>query len=134
MQWKAVSRKAMANAVAAAFALALMSVGGLAASDFEGTWKVKDKDGRPFEITLSADGSAQKSAPKSADGSAQKSAPNEGTGKWKEEANAAVITWDNGWSEKITKEGDQYKRAGFRKGAPLDGPPVFTTGNIEKAQ
>ena len=112
----------MANAVAAAFALALMSISGLAASDFEGTWKVKDKNGKPYEITLSADGSAQKSA------------PNEGTGKWKEEANAAVITWDNGWTEKITKEGDQYKRAGFGKGAPLDGPPVFTTGNIEKAQ
>lgn len=121
MKGKAQFRNAIASTVAAAFVLALMSIGGLAASDFEGTWKVKDGKGRAFEITLSADGSAKKSAPK------------EGTGKWKEEVNAAVITWDDGWTEKITKEGDQYKRAGFKKGASLDGPPTFTA-TIAKAQ
>jgi len=122
MKWKALFRNAMARSVAAAFVLALMSIGALAASDFEGTWNVKDGKGNPFEITLAADGSAKKTG------------ANKGTGKWKEEANAAVITWDDGWTEKITKEGDQYKRAGFKKGASLDGPPTFTAGNITKGQ
>ena len=42
-----------------AFAIALTSATSLAASPFEGKWKVQDTKGNPFEITLSDDGSAK---------------------------------------------------------------------------
>ena len=45
------------------------------------------------------------------------------TGTWKEEGNAAVITWKTGWTTKITNEGGQYKKTAYRKGQPLDAPP-----------
>jgi hypothetical protein len=81
----------------------------LAASEFEGVWVVKDSGGKPFEITLSADGKAT-------------STPKEGT--WKEDGGSAVITWITGWTTKITKQGDHYVKAAFKIGTPLDGPPT----------
>src|SRR5215470_3825619 len=51
----------------------------------------------PFEITLSSGGAA-------------KATRGEGmTGTWKEEGNSAVITWNTGWTTKITKEGNRYQ-------------------------
>lgn len=83
----------------------------LAASSFEGIWKVKDTAGQPFEIALSGDGVA-------------KATRGEGmTGTWKEEGNAAVITWNTEWTTKITQEGNQYKKTAYRKGHALDAPP-----------
>lgn len=99
----------------------MASVAGFAASALEGTWKVKDTAGKPFEITLSGGGAA-------------KATRGEGmTGTWKEEGNAAVITWDSGWTTKITKEGNQYKKAAYRKGEALDGPPT-NTSDAERAK
>jgi hypothetical protein len=46
------------------------------------------------------------------------------TGTWKEEGGAAVMRWDTGWTTKITKEGDKYKKTAYDKGKPLDGPPT----------
>jgi C-terminal lipocalin-like domain len=112
MKWKALFRNAIASSVAAAFVLALMSAGGLAASEFVGTWKVQDKGGKPFEITLSADGTA-----KSTMGDSD-------SGTWKEEGGAAVITWNSGWTAKITKDGDKYQGAAWKKGQSLDKPPT----------
>ena len=45
-------------------------------------------------------------------------------GTWKEEGETAVITWNTGWTTKITREDDHYKKTAFRKGQSLDGPPV----------
>jgi hypothetical protein len=45
-------------------------------------------------------------------------------GTWKEDGNAAVITWDTGWTAKITKEGNQYKKTAYSKGQSLDAPPA----------
>ena len=65
----------------------------LAGSGFEGTWNVKDTNGKPFEIVLSSDGAAKANL-------------GEGmTGVWEEERNSAVITWTTGWTTKITEEG-----------------------------
>jgi len=87
----------------------------LSASDFEGVWKVKDTAGRTFEITLSSGGAA-------------KASRGEGmVGTWKEEGNTAVITWNTGWTTKIAKERDQYKKTAYGKGQPLDGPPTNST-------
>jgi hypothetical protein len=95
--------------------MGMIGVGSLAAGAFEGVWKVTDTGGQPFEITLSGGGGA-------------KATRGEGmTGTWKEEGNAAVITWDTGWTTKITQEGNQYKKTVYRKGQALDAPPASSS-------
>ena len=113
MQKKSTFAKVAAAALAAVFAIALTSFATLAASQFEGVWKVQDTAGKPFQITLSADGSAK--ADRAGEGL---------TGTWTEEGGAAVIKWDTGWTTKIIKEGDKYKKTAYDKGKPLDGPPT----------
>ena len=54
-------------------------------------------------------------------------------GTWKEEGNAAVITWDTGWTTKIIKEGNQYKKAAYRKGHALDAAPA-NSSDAERAK
>ena len=55
--------KIAATLAAVAFAAAI-SAGAFAASEFEGKWQVKDTKGKPFEITLSQDGTANGSRPR----------------------------------------------------------------------
>ena len=76
----------------------------LAASPFEGTWSVKDTDGKAFEITLGADGKATSTHPK------------EMTGTWAEEGGAAVVKWNSGWTTKIVKDGDQLQEGSVQGG------------------
>ena len=84
----------------------------LAASDFEGTWNVKDTGGKAFQIVLSSGGGAMDIR---GDGM---------TGNWKEEGNAAVIRWDTGWVTKIVKGAGGYKKMAYRKGQALDSAPA----------
>ena len=98
--------------LAAGLAIAMTALAALAASEYEGVWVVKDSGGKPFEITLSADGKATSTQEKAKEGT------------WKEEGGSAVISWTTGWITKITKEGDHYVKAAFKKGLPLDGPPT----------
>ena len=105
-------RQVTAAFLAAVCVIAITTFASFAASGFEGKWKVKDTAGQDFEITLSADGTA-------------KAGRGEGmTGTWKEGGNAAVITWSTGWTTKIVKDGDSYKKTAYGKGQPLDGPPT----------
>jgi hypothetical protein len=120
MQKKSTFAKVAAAALAAVFAIALTSFATLAASQFEGVWKVQDTSGKLFQITLSADGSAK--ADRAGEGL---------TGTWKEDSGAAVIKWDTGWTTKIIKEGNNYKKTAYDKGKPLDGPPT-NSSNAEK--
>jgi hypothetical protein len=92
-----------------------------AAGEFQGRWKVKDTKGDPFEIVLTADGNAT---------AEHKDKPM--TGTWKEENGAAVITWNTGWTTKIMKEGNAYKKEAWDKDKPLSGPPSNTSA-AEKA-
>jgi hypothetical protein len=100
--------------------IGMINAGSLAAGAFEGVWKVADTAGQPFEITLSGGGLA-------------KATRGEMNGTWKEDGNAAVITWDTGWTTKITKEGNQYKKTAYSKGQPLDAPPANSSA-AEKIQ
>ncbi len=100
-------------------ALALTLSAAFAASSFAGVWKVDDTNGKTFQITLSADGSAK--ANREGEGM---------TGTWKEENGAAVINWTTGWTTKIVKEANGYKKTAYDKGKPLDGPPT----NSSKAE
>jgi hypothetical protein len=98
-----------------AAAVAINPAASLAASEFEGTWRVKDTAGKPFEITLSGNAAA-------------KADRGEGmSGTWKEEGKAAMITWNTGWITKIAKQGDRYKKAAYRKGQSLDSTPANTS-------
>lgn len=87
-------------------ALAVSGGAGLAASEFAGTWKVKDSSGTPFEIVLSAEGTAE--ANRGGEGM---------KGTWTEDGSSAVITWDTGWTTKITKTGDAYTKTAYDKAA-----------------
>lgn len=105
-------RQVTAAFLAVVFAIAITTFVSFAAGGFEGKWKVKDTAGQDFEITLSADGTA-------------KASRGEGmTGTWREDGNAAVITWSTGWTTKIVKDGEAYKKMAYGKGQPLDGPPT----------
>ncbi len=104
--------KATATALAGLLALAITATAGLAASEFEGKWKVADTTGKAFEIMLAADGSAT--------GTQQEGQK----GTWKEEGSAAIITWDTGWTTKISKDGDKFRKTAFKKGEPLTGTPT----------
>jgi hypothetical protein len=115
-------RKFTTAVLTAAVALAVTAVATLAASQFEGTWKVADTAGKAFEITLAGDGSAK--ANRADEGM---------TGTWKEEGSAAVITWDTGWITKISKDGDKYTKTAFKKGEPMDGKPA-NSSVAEKAK
>ena len=96
--------KVAATTAAAVFASGVTCLSSLAASQFEGTWKTKGIDGRPMEMTLSADGIATANH----SGAAM-------NGTWKEEDGAAVISWTTGWKTKITKEGDHYKKTAYKE-------------------
>lgn len=74
----------------------------LARSEFTGTWAVNDTNGNPFEITLFASGVAEADC------------ASEGTaGTWTQDGPSAVITWDTGWTAKITKIGNDYVKTAY---------------------
>ena len=98
-----------------AAAVVINPAASFAASEFEGTWKVKDTAGKPFEITLSENAAA-------------KASRGEGmSGTWKGEDSTAVITWNTGWITKISKEGNRYKKSAYRKGQSLNSAPANTS-------
>jgi hypothetical protein len=96
---------------AIALAVALTAASAFAGSGFVGKYKTTDSDGKPFTIWLSDNGSAKGDR---ADEGLQ--------GMWKEEGNAAVITWDTEWTTKITKDGDKYKKTALKNGKPVGSP------------
>jgi hypothetical protein len=114
-------RKTAAAAIAALCVFGVTSFPALGASAFEGVWKVKDTAGHPFEITLSGGGAA-------------KATRGEGmTGTWKEEGDSAVITWNTGWTTKITKAGNRYTKTAYRKGQSMTAAPA-NTSDAEKTK
>jgi hypothetical protein len=109
-------RNTVAAIATASCLIGMINVGSLAAGAFEGVWKMADTGGQPFEITLSSGGVA-------------KATRGEGmNGTWKEEGDAAVITWDTGWTTKIIKDGNQYKKTAYGKGQTLDALPANSSG------
>ena len=102
--------KIAATLAAVAFAAAI-SAGAFAASEFEGKWQVKDTKGKPFEITLSQDGTAK--------GSRTEEGLN---GTWKAVGDAVLITWDSEWTTKITKKGSTFEKTALQNGKPVGQP------------
>jgi hypothetical protein len=95
----------------AALVLAATLTAAIAGTGFVGKWKVSDTKGEPFTIWLSDDGTAK--GDRSGEGLA---------GMWKEEGDAAVITWDSGWMTTIAKDGDAYKKTTTQDGKPVGDP------------
>ena len=111
--------KIFPTTVLSAIVLVSATFASLAASLFEGKWKVTDSAGKAFEITLASDGSATANR-------------GEGmTGTWKEDDGAALITWNTGWTTKISKDGDKFTKSAFKKGE--DAKPA-NTSPAEKAK
>ena len=106
----------LATAAAGALLSAAIVTPGFAAGEFEGVWKVTDSAGKPFEITLSGDGTAKANRP-----------GDPMNGKWIDEGSGAVITCDTGWTTKITKEGGKFTKTAFEKGDTPDGKPTNTS-------
>ena len=122
MQKNHVLSRAAAVLVAVVLAIALSSCADVGASEFVGKWNTEDTQGKPMEITLSEDGSA--------------AGAREGedmTGTWKEEDGAAVINWNTGWTTKIVKEGDKYRKMAYEEGKPADGAASHTA-DAEKVE
>ncbi len=86
------------------------------AGEFDGTWKLKDTNGKPFEVTLNSDGTASGTLEMLTD-----------QGSWKEDNGSAVIQWKTGWTTKITKKGKKYIKSAFKPGIPLNGKPTNTS-------
>lgn len=84
------------------------------AKGFVGMYKTEDTKGNDMEITLMEDGNAS-----------GKRADEELSGTWKEDGDAAVITWGDGWTTKLAKDGDEYKKSTW-EGA-MEGDPTDTT-------
>lgn len=122
MQSRHFLRKAAAAFIVALFAVAVAPVSATAASDFEGTWKVQDTKGQPFEITLSPDGTAK--GDRAGEGL---------TGKWKANDKRAVIKWDTGWTTRIVKTGDTYQKQAFEN-KPAKGDKPTHTSDAQKVQ
>ena len=76
-----------------------------AKADWVGVWNVKDSAGQAFQITLTDDGNAKASLHEDM------------VGTWSEKKGAAVIKWKTGWTTKIAKSGDGFKKTGYRKGS-----------------
>jgi hypothetical protein len=118
MQFTRFLARATSAFAAIALAIALTGASAVAGSGFVGKFKTTDTEGKPFTIWLSDDGTAKGDR------------ANEGlAGMWKEEGNAAVITWESGWVTKITKEGDSYKKSALK-----DGKPVGSASDVEKLE
>ena len=99
--------KIAATLAAVAFAAAI-SAGAFAASEFEGKWQVKDTKGKPFEITLSQDGTAK--------GNRTEEGLN---GTWKAVGNAVTNHLGFGMDHENHEEGEHLRK---------DGAPERKTG------
>jgi carbon monoxide dehydrogenase subunit G len=111
-----MGKKAVVAFLAALVVSVVTAATAFAASEFEGTWTVQGVKDQTFDITLSGDGKATSTLPKSP------------TGTWKEEGGAAVVKWDSGWITKITKQGDKY----IKQAVKPDGSPGKTSEATKK--
>jgi hypothetical protein len=113
-------KRSITAVLAGALALAVTAATSLAASEFVGTWSVKDTSGSPFEIILTEDGKA--SANRAGEGM---------SGSWSEDGGTAVIVWEDDWTTKIAKEGDGYKKSAYK--GDTGGDPT-NTSDAEKVK
>jgi hypothetical protein len=121
MKAKKILRKTAAGFGAAILAIGLSAAATFAASGFEGTWKVQDTQGNPFQIVLSADGNAK--GDRAGEGLA---------GTWKADGDSAVIEWESGWMTKITQDGGKFTKTAYEKGKAVTSGPGTPAEKVQQ--
>jgi hypothetical protein len=106
----------------AAGVIAVLTSGAALAGAWTGKYMTEDTKGNAFSITLANDGTAA---------GAKHGEVLSGT--WTDDGDAAVITWSSGWTTKIIKDGDAYKKTAYRPGAALRDGPTHSTA-VEKIE
>ena len=101
----------------AAGLVAVLTSSACFAGDWIGKYMTEDTKGNPFSITLTGNSTAA--------GEKQGHAL---SGTWQDDGEAAVITWDTGWTTKLSKDGDHYKKTAYRVGASMQDGPTHATG------
>jgi hypothetical protein len=99
----------------AACALLVLTCGACFAGDWAGKYMTEDTKGNAFSIMLSADGKAMGEK----HGEVLK-------GTWTDEGDAVAIKWESGWTTKLSKEGDHYKKTAYRAGASMEHGPTHS--------
>jgi len=102
--------------------IAVLTSGATLAGAWAGKYMTEDTKGNAFSITLTGDGTA--------------AGTKHGevlSGTWTDDGDAAVIKWSSGWTTKISKDGDRYKKTAYRAGASMQDGPTHTTG-VEKIE
>jgi len=84
-----------------------------AAVDFTGKYLTTDTGGKPMQITLAPNGHAFGHRP----GEYMK-------GAWAAGKRYAVINWTGGWSTKLVKRGDHFKKLAYGPGQDAKGKPL----------
>jgi len=100
----------------------VLTIGASFAGEWAGKYMTEDTKGNAFAITLTDDGTA-----------AGTKAGHDLSGTWANEGDAAVIKWTTGWTTKISKDGDSYKKTAYRAGAAMEDGPTHTT-SVEKIE
>ncbi|ODR94268.1 hypothetical protein AUC69_03770 [Methyloceanibacter superfactus] len=93
----------------AACLIAVLTSSASFAGDWAGKYMTADTKGNAFSITLSADGTA-----------AGEKQGHVLKGTWEDGGEAAVIKWETGWTTKLSKDGDRYKKTAYRPGASME--------------
>jgi hypothetical protein len=107
--------RAAATLAAAVITLGL-SGAAQAAVDFTGKYLTTDTGGKPMQITLAPNGHAWGHRP----GEYMK-------GNWAAGKRYAVIAWTGGWSTKLVKRGDHFKKLAYAPGQAPKGKPASKT-------
>jgi hypothetical protein len=103
-----------AAATVAALVIAVgLSGAAEAATDFTGKYLTTDAEGKPLQITLNAKGRAWGHRP----GEYMK-------GAWAAGKRYAMISWTSGWSTKLVKRGNHFKKFAYAPGHEPKGKPV----------
>ncbi len=102
---------------AALTAAAIITVGlsgaAQAATDFTGKYMTTDTTGKPMQITLAPNGHAWGHRP----GEYMR-------GAWAAGKRFALINWNGGWSTKLVKRGDHFKKLAYAPGQAPKGKPA----------
>ncbi|WP_324970479.1 hypothetical protein [Methyloceanibacter sp.] len=103
-----------ATAILAASVVAIgLSGAAQAAVDFTGKYLTTDTGGKPMQIVLAPNGRAWGHRP----GEYMK-------GAWAAGKRYAVISWKGGWSTKLVKRGDHFKKFAYGPGQAPKGKPL----------
>ena len=106
----------------AADVVAVLTCGAGLANDWVGKYMTEDTKGNPMAITLADKGKAT-----------GEKLGHVLSGNWMNEGDAAVIKWNTGWTTKLAKDGDRYKKTAYRAGTPMQEGPTHM-GSAEKIE